>query len=136
MADNDLEILLPDITLQLQGKPVTVREYSFVQGLRVDAMAKPFFDDLSRIFLEGDPLKDSDRAELILDELQALMTQLLALSTGESAEWVEGLGDLDGQTLLMTWWTVNRDFFVRRLAKQQAARRAKEKLTGERSSPA
>lgn len=143
MDENNLEVLLPEITLNLQGREVTVREYSFVQGMRVDALAKSIYDGLERLFLSGDPLRDSDKAELILDELQSvwgadpeLMTRLLAMSTGEPEAWIDSLPDLAGQTLLMSWWTVNRHFFVRRLAKRMAARRARERLTGERSSPA
>ncbi|MFU4637262.1 hypothetical protein ACM71F_30855, partial [Pseudomonas aeruginosa] len=43
---DDLQILHPERTLEVQGRMVTMREYGFVEGLKLRATMQPFLDDL------------------------------------------------------------------------------------------
>ncbi|MCO1815073.1 hypothetical protein FA451_32090, partial [Pseudomonas aeruginosa] len=43
------------------------------------------------------------------------LRELLAISCGQSVDWVGALPADDGEALVLTWWTVNSGFFVRRL---------------------
>lgn len=139
--DNELEIMLPDVTLTLAGESVTVAEYSFVQGMQVQAMAKPLLDGMAKIFLDN--LDSADQpADQILNRLGELfgqhpdlMVRLLSMSVGKSEPWIDRLSDGDGQTLLLTWWVVNKDFFARRLTTTLVGRRVQEPSAGGRYSP-
>lgn len=143
MSENELEILLPDADLTLAGEAVTVREYRFKEGLKVQTLAKPLLADLSALFLgmdETDPLPDeADTMLLTLSEIfarhESLMSRIISISIDREPAWVDALSDSEGQTLLMIWWRVNRDFFVRRLTTQLVARRARTLSAGDRSSP-
>jgi hypothetical protein len=139
---DELDILLPDVELTMAGDPVIVREYRFVQGMQAQALAKPLLDDLAAVFLPDDAPDGDDaaQAEGILNALGEifgrhphLMVKLLAMSTGKPADWIESLNDEDGQTLLLTWWGVNKDFFARRLTTYLVARRGSGLSAGEKS---
>ncbi|QDR42585.1 DUF6631 family protein, partial [Pseudomonas aeruginosa] len=43
------------------------------------------------------------------------LRELLAISCGQSVDWWGALPRDDGEALVLTWWTVNSGFFVRRL---------------------
>lgn len=135
MAD-DLEILAPDVTLELAGEAVTVMEYRFLTGLQADAMMKPFRQALVALFANARP-GDFDYAELaaVFGRYPVLVRDLIALSIQRPPDWVAQLSDDDGQTLLMTWWRVNSHFFVQRLAPDILARRDPSVLAGAAFSP-
>jgi len=71
----------------------------------------------------------------VFGEHPQVITRLLAMATGKPGSWGEGLSDADGLTRLMTWWQVNRNFFVRRLMMAMAARAANEPSDGVSASP-
>lgn len=121
---NDLEILAPDREITLTtGEKVTVREYGFMEGLRIQNLAAGLLEDLTRLFLD-EPEKAQDLAVLeeVFSRHSYVIADLMALSAGKDREWVEGLNDTDGQVLMMSWWSVNTGFFVRRLVAAAATR--------------
>lgn len=139
MNESELQTLLPEATVTIDGGKVTLHEYTFTEGLQVDRIAQPLIDGLQHLFLDGDA-EDLAISELsaVFGEHPQIMVQMLAISTGQPEEWVAGLDDNSGQVLLMAWWTVNRHFFVRRLVKELAKRQAVERAessTGESASP-
>ncbi|CAM5528660.1 DUF6631 family protein [Rhodanobacter lindaniclasticus] len=112
----DLDVLHPDRVITIAGHEVTVREYSFVEGLRIRAGAKNFLADLHKQIQTGDMLTED-----ILDVLAVhsdLVLSLLAKSTGMEPEWLKDLNDVDGDLLLLTWWGVCGPFFVRPIARR------------------
>lgn len=117
------EILFPDREVTLStGEQVTVNEYSFRDGLRMDAFAAPLIADLRQLLL-AEPDEDAMLAQL--DQLFGLhaeiVMQAIAIATAKTVEWLDALGDSDGQKLRLTWWSVNRDFFLRRLVRPRQA---------------
>lgn len=132
----DLDILIPDRELVLStGETVKVHEYTFMEGLKVDAAAVGLIMALQQLFyrnVDGD--QDFHLQELIAVFARdpAIIAELLALSCAHDSAWVEGLADADGQLLLMAWWGVNRNFFVRRLVSELGALPTR---AGEESSP-
>jgi hypothetical protein len=136
MADDDLEVLAPDESLEIAGEAVTVREYRFLTGLRVDAIAKPLRQELVALFADAEA-GDFDYAALaaVFGKHPNLVRDLIALSVERPAAWVDQLNDTDGQALLMTWWRVNSHFFVHRLAPEILVRRKPGVLAGVVSSP-
>ena len=117
MDGNDFEVLFPDGEVAIQGEKITVKEYSFIQGLQVDRFAKHLMSGLLALFsgeTEDDAFEYSALAAVFAADPEAML-RLLALATGKKAKWIATLPDEEGQRLLMTWWAVNKDFFVRRL---------------------
>jgi len=139
LAEGDeLEVLIAEQTLTLAcGEQVRVHEYTFMEGLRVDALAGAMIKRLQDLFLasagDGADFRLQDLAAVFGEEPR-LMSALLAIACGREPAWVEGLSDQDGQLLILTWWNVNRHFFVRRLVTELGARAA-VRQAGDASSP-
>jgi len=94
-------------------------------------MAQPLLKDMGELFAgmaEGSDPVDLAAINALFCKDPALIVELIALSTGEQKDWIEGLSDEDGQLLMMTWWRVNKDFFVRRLVTGMVARRQAAEL--------
>ena len=128
--ENDLQALMPDMDVEIDGENVTVREYRFKEGLQIAAKAKDFLNDLEHLFLQDDG-QAVDEVDLI--DLQSLfgthedlITWLVSKSCDKSVEWVNGLSDSDGMALLNVWWTVNQPFFTRRLVQAALTRTVKK----------
>lgn len=130
---DDLSILHPDRTLEIANKILTVREYSFVQGLRLRPMIAPLLDSLVGTLSKDAGLED------ILDVLaknHETVLFLMAESIDEPVEWFETLSEEDGNLLLITWWTVNAPFLMRSVINRRMAKLASKKarLAGETST--
>lgn len=113
-ADNDLEILHPEQALQIGGRSVTVREYGFVEGLRVRPKIAPFLDDLYATMQQGEDIE----LEVVLDIIgrhHELMLELIAQAADVDQPFLEQLTPEEGDLLLMTWWVVNGPFVLRQL---------------------
>lgn len=124
----DLQTIHPDVPFPLADRMVTMREYGHIEGLRVQAFAKPFIDGLYGVVAEGTGKPPTlaqirflmaEHADLVRDmAAQAITTpgdDLAAILSErqELAKWIERLGDRDGQLLMSVWWQVNLSFFFR-----------------------
>ena len=69
-----------------------------------------------------------------LTENGEAITRLIALSIGKTPEWVKALPGEAGETLALTWWGVNRRFFIRRLVVYPAIGRTGQTAAGAESS--
>jgi hypothetical protein len=135
----DHEVLFPDREIRIQGEDLTVREYTFKEGLRIGTDYRCLLADLAGLFL---PVGAASAATVEIADLQAVLgnhgeaiLDLVGLSIGRPAAWVGDLSDADGQALLLTWWTCNRDFFGRRLAAAAIGRRRAPTAESGDSSP-
>ncbi|EPE7212183.1 DUF6631 family protein [Pseudomonas aeruginosa] len=114
--DGSLEVLFPDRQLTVGGVEVTVRELSFSEQLRHNHLLAPLGDSLAAI-----PPQKMDSPESINVIFDALalhadaLRELIAISCGQSMDWVDTLPPAEGEALVLTWWEVNSGFFVRRL---------------------
>jgi len=113
-SQDDLEILHPDAEITVAGRQLTVREYGFIEGLKLRGKMQPFLESL-RSLTATPAVTPIDRILDILAEHQAAVTELVAVSAGVEPEWIESLNDQDGSALVFTWWAVNSPFFVRQL---------------------
>lgn len=122
----DLQTIHPDVPFPLAGRMVTMREYGHIEGLRVLVWAKPFVDGLYELVASGAGQQPrlsqirylmAEHADLVRDMVaQAVTAQAGDPAAGlndrqELAQWIESLGDNDGQLLLAVWWRVNVNFF-------------------------
>ena len=117
---DDLGILMPDDDLVIKGKKILVREYRFFEGLKMqaDPAVKPFFDDLYVLLAEASrPPSFDDVLDLIGRHVDTV-AHMVGLAIDRPAEWVQSLGESDGDALLLTWWQVNSGFFVRRVMRR------------------
>lgn len=115
---NDLDILLAFREVTVGKEVIPVREFSFMQGLRLGAAITPLVEELVDRLGDYRDVDDVNEYMGILLEVfgnhEQLTTLLIAESTGKPVEWVAQLGN-DGEDLLLTMWTVNRAFFLRRV---------------------
>lgn len=108
---DDLDILFPDRSVLIAGKKITVREYGFVEGLRVRAAAKPFIDDLSGILKSsGVPLVEQITG--LIERHSDLVVLLVAEAADVDQNFMHSLTDQEGEALLGCWWSVNGPFFL------------------------
>ena len=123
---NDLgEVLgFEPVTLRT-GESVHVREFgAFMEGIKVDAIARPIIQSLQDLFLQlerGHDFKLQD-ISAVFGAHEAATAELLAMACDRETAWVESLKDADGQLVLMAFWRANHDFFTRRLLAEGLSR--------------
>ena len=136
-----LEVLHPERAIELRGRLVEVREYGYIEGLKVQAMCQAFLDELYALVARTEAPPSADLMRRMLKNhaitLQWLMAQAItpvqddlqafATEVRNNARWVETLGDVEGDALTTLWWGVNKDFFTRRLRELTVAARAAER---------
>lgn len=98
------------------GEIVTIHEYRFFDGMQVDAKAADLVGELYLLFMgrEASEIKWQDLAAIFGRHAETTI-QLIAMACDRDPEWVRGLSDADGALVQMTWWMVNKEFFIRRL---------------------
>lgn len=118
---DDLEILHPERTVHVAGLDVEVREYGWVAGLRIQAAVAPVVAALADAAAAG---LDLERVQGVLAGHEDELIALVSAATDLTPAQIEALDDAEGQLLMLTWWSVNAGFFMRRVATLLAARRA------------
>lgn len=122
----DLDVLHPNREAHIAGRKIVLREYGFVEGLRLRPLIRPFTDDLYTVFRQG----TSPGYEEILDIIGRhadTVLELAAVAADVEVEWVRKLSSADGDLLLLLWWGANSPFFIQNLLRrvgieQEAAR--------------
>lgn len=112
----DLAVLHPDQTLTIAGRELTLREYRFVEGLRLLPLYEPFLEDLYGSLKDGEQVPQLHHLVQIMGQHHAQILELIALSAQVEQDWIEQLDDTEGTQLLYAWWTVNVGFFMRRIS--------------------
>lgn len=140
MADpeqaDDLDILYPEQTMEISGRAITMKEYSFGEVLKHRRLMQPLVDGLRRLAGEtGTGLSMEDILDMIADNHE-LIVRLIALACDQEKDWVEGLSASAGNDMLYLWWSVNGPFLMRS-AMQRLAEEAVKKaaLIGQTSTP-
>lgn len=125
---DDLSVLHPEITLTLAGRAITVREYGFIEGLRLRAELAPLVADLGKLFEGGEGLLE-DVLDVLGTHAEAVQ-RAIAASAGVDMDWVAKLGDAEGDQLVQAWWGVCGPFFVRQIVRRLRERLARAQLAG------
>lgn len=131
-GQGDLAILHPEISATIAGRKVTVREYTFVQGLRLTSLIAPIVDGMAALALAGE-LPDPEALRPVFGEHVDQVLFLIAESCGQDVAWVAGLPDGEASKLQLMWWTVNAHFFGRRVRQAVIAMELRQSL-GEAST--
>lgn len=124
---DDLEVLHPERVATIAGREVTVREYGFVEGLRLQSLVGPIVADLEGLLGAGLPSLEAV-LELLGRHAEAV-ARLMAVAADVDEEWVNGLSQDDGYLLMMLWWGANGPFYLRRAAMQRMAAAARAGAT-------
>lgn len=124
----DLEILHPERTFTVAGEEITVREYGFVEGLRLRSQAAPLLDSLCQI-MTGDGLSLEQVLDILAEHHQVTLA-LLAQAIDRDVAWLErdSVSQEDGHALLMTWWSVNGPFLLRSVQRRRMAEMVAERV--------
>lgn len=125
---DDLEIIHPERSAEIAGRVVVVREYGFIEGLRLRGQLQPLLDDLVLLFDQQH--FQLDAIEAVLGRHADLVVDLVAIAADVEPAWVSGLSDQDGTHLLHLWWGANGPFFVRRAISQVQAARVATAVAG------
>lgn len=129
---DDLSILAPDRTITIGGRAVTVREYRFLEGMNLHAIAEPIVAQLAALAEQGDALPPEQLDAAIAQHPEAV-ARMIAIACDQPMDWVINLPVSQSDQLFATWWAVNNGFFVRRVQQRVLLRRA-QALAGRASS--
>ncbi len=134
-AERDLEILHPERDIEVGGINVTVREYGFVEGLKLRETAAPFMEALYRLAHSSGAAPSFGAVEEMLVEHSGSVLELIARAADVDRAFIDSLSDEDGYLLMQTWWLVNANFFIRRVINRLATDRAFRLPAGVASTP-
>ncbi len=129
-AASELEVLFPDVTLNVRdpdtGKriSITVREFRFLEGLKVRSVARPLVAALADVVGTSDDL-EFELVDAALAESADAWIALVAAATGREPDWIGRLNDADGDAVAEAMWSANRDFLLRRVVTEVVARKKK-----------
>jgi hypothetical protein len=113
--DNILNTCYPECDIYISGERITVREFTFLEGLRAAHTAHMLLADLAALFKEVEATPGFLAIAGILGEHEKELRGLISIATGRDTEWLKELTESEERQLLMTFWAVNWPFFVNRL---------------------
>lgn len=136
-------ILHPERSRKIGGRLVEMREYGYIEGMRVQAAGAVFLDDLFGLFpREGLPPTDVAIDAVIARHITVVhwmmaqaMTpwnddlQVFGDAVRENTDWIARLDYEPGAALKDLWWEANAGFFFRLLKSRMEAARATEHLS-------
>lgn len=123
--EDDLSVLLSTRDITIAGKPLTVREFTLVDSLAMNAVLKPVVASLADVMQSDWPSFES--VQDVLAEHANALPELIACCIGQPVEWVATLPGSEGTALMDWWWTVNRRFFMSAAVRQVTLRAVREK---------
>lgn len=129
-AADDLSALNPDVTLEIAGRKLTIREYPYFEGLEVAAIATGFLADIYEQCADGS--LTYPRVRGLFAKHRDTVVSIAAQSANVEPEWVRGLGRQDAEYFMSTWFAVNVHFFVHELVVEIQVRG--QRLAGARST--
>lgn len=135
---DDLAVLFPDRTLRIGDREITMREYRFMEGLRIKTLAEPIIADIAAR-TEGAGDLTPEQLDAAFAAHPEALTQMMAQACDQPVEWVRDLPASQGEQLFGAWWAVNAGFFVRRVQQRVLLHKARAfagRVSSTPSSPA
>lgn len=115
---SELEVLHPERHVLIAGRSLVVREYGFVEGLKLRALIQPFLDGLYAVIAAGAGIPSFEQVQSVLAEHPDALVDMMAAAADVEPEWIRTLDDQDGEALLTNWWLANAGFFIRRVLRR------------------
>lgn len=122
---NEAEILHPEREVTIDGRKIVMREYTWVEGMRLEAVAKPVLDALVASSAKQDE-PTVEEISAVLSMHPEIMVKLIAAACDQPEDWVVALSDANGSLLYWLFWAVNSGFFIRRLQTRVAMLQARK----------
>lgn len=110
---NELEVLHPERIITIGGQDVTVREYSFLDWVRMRPALTPVLDAVGAA-IEASEVPSYNKVVDLISEHSETLLPVIAQAAGVGMDFLASLTAEEGEELLATWWGVNGRFFVRR----------------------
>ena len=134
-AADQLVALNPEVSLEIAGRNITIREYGFYEGLRVAHRAAGLIADLLKLS-GGNDLRYV-QVRRLFGVHEDVVVAIAAQAADVEPAWVRSLDDEQTEQFLSTWFTVNSPFFVQEVVVEamEAHLAALPKSTGSGSSP-
>jgi hypothetical protein len=130
---NEANILHPDVTVMVRGQSlkvaevpiadgdIHVSEFNFGQVLQLEHKARELIDSVVEAVTSSDSQKfDWNRFIAAAAAHPDTLTEMLVVSTGETAERLNALSDSAGRSVLAAFFKINWDFFLDRLVAHAA----------------
>ena len=135
-GEADLAILFPERRATIADTAVVMREYSFVEALQLSDHVAALTDAMTDVAMAGS-FHDIDSLRSAFGHQADHVMELMAAACDQPLAWVNGLNASDGEQLMMLWWGVNTDFFLRRVLRSVQLRKLREieAVAGPTSSP-
>lgn len=124
-GEDDLAILHPERSATIAGVAVVMREYGFVEGMRLNALVVPIVAGMAVMLDTGDLTDLNQLGQVFADNADGVAA-LIAAACDQPQAWVESLDDDSGRALHLLWWSVNAPFFGRRLVDSVVVRQLQE----------
>ncbi len=116
----DLNILFPDQTLFLGNEQVTITEYPFMTWLVLKSTCADVISVFADFMQREKDIEIDELFECFENNFQT-MQKLFTESIHKPVEFLEKLSDDEMQLLMLTWWSVNKHFFLRSASRQVRA---------------
>lgn len=108
----DLNVLFPNHRIFINGKQLTVQEYTFVEWLQLRQQYAVFINKFTALMTEHDDVLVDDVLAFFEDEFADVQGLILA-SIGQSADFLAKVSANEMESLMLTWWQVNKHFFMK-----------------------
>lgn len=102
---HELEILFPERSVEIAGRSITIKEYSFLEALRLLSVAEPIISALKQKYTD---IPDFEEAQELLLKHKAEVAFLISQSCNLTAQEITQLTPEEGVVLLGVWWEVNK----------------------------
>ena len=130
---SDLEVLHPEQTVKIGDRTVTVREYGFIEGMRLYPLYEPILQELFELMSQGDVPSASVVQGILAQHMDRVVALVAAASDLEEDEF-PALSMRDGQKLMDAWWVANGPFFLRSVMNRVMEKRLKERARAGQTS--
>ncbi len=129
-AVHDLSVLFPNQTVFIQGQNITVNEYPFVQWLQLRQQYSAFIEKFIALMSHQDDVLVDDVLMFFEDEFADVQGLILA-SIGQSADFLAKVSAGEMESLMLTWWQVNKHFFIKSMVRIMRKNQNTAKLDGQ-----
>jgi len=109
----DLTVMFPDSSVEIAGETIIVSEYPFLQWLELKPLHTDFLNELAELVGYSDGgVEIDDLMEFFEDRFKHVQA-LIAASIDRPLEFFSSLKSSEVEVLTLTWWNVNKHFFLR-----------------------
>lgn len=124
---DDLTVMHPELPVSVAGRDLVMREYGFVEGLRLRPVIEPMLQDMETLLLTTPNPTTDQMLDLMGNHIDSFQ-ELLAVASDMDVTFIAGLSQADGMKLADAWWVVNGPFYWRTAVSRAAVQRVQERL--------